>query len=92
MERNDAVERVASDIEGAEIAGGTAGGLEESGDELAGRGDVTEVVRGEVLEEDVVAEEIGEGGWRDAAGEIGGGVEVGVGDGEESEGGAVVEI
>lgn len=62
MNGDDAIERVARNVEGAEVAGGPAGGLEESSDKLAGRGDVAEVGRGEVLEEDVVTEEIGEGG------------------------------
>lgn len=92
MNGNDAVARVAGDVKRAEIAGGAAGGLEESGNEFAGRGDVAEVGRGEVLKKDMVAEEIGKRGGRDAVGEIGGGGEVGVGDGEESEGSAVVEI
>lgn len=92
MNRNKTIERVTSDVDGAEIASGTASGLKESGDELAGRGDLTEVGRGEVLEEDMVAEDIGKGGLRDAVSEIGGGSEVGIGDGEESEGGELIEI
>lgn len=40
----------------------------------------------------MVTEEIGKGGRRDAVSEIGGGGEVGVWDGEEGEGGTMVEI
>lgn len=50
MNGDDAIERVASNVDGTEVTGGTAGGLEESSDELARRGDVAEVGRGEVLE------------------------------------------
>ncbi|GKV50378.1 hypothetical protein SLEP1_g57085 [Rubroshorea leprosula] len=83
---------VADEIDGAKVRWGAAGGLEESGDEDFRRGDLLEVGRGEILEEDVVAEEVGKGGLRQAVGEVGGGSKIGVGDGKESEGIAVVKV
>lgn len=43
VDRNDAVGRVTGDVDGTIVAGGTASGLEESGDEDAGGGDLAEV-------------------------------------------------
>jgi len=59
------------------VGRGAAGGLDESGDENSGGEDFLEVGPGVVLEEDVVAEEVGEGGLgfavRDGGGSGGGG-------------------
>ena len=94
MDRNNAVGRVESDVNGTGIASGASGGLEESGDESAGGRDLVEVGPGEVLKEDVVAEDVREVGRREvvAREEVGGGREVGVRDGEESDGGALEDV
>lgn len=89
MDGNDAVLGVTGDVKGAEIVGGAAGGLEESGEEFTGRRERLEVGEGEELEEDVVTEDVGEGGGRETAARE---VEEVVGDGEDGEGGARGEI
>lgn len=61
---------VSSDINRARVRGGTAGGLEEGGNEGPRRGNLVEVGGGEVLEEDVVTKEVGEGRRREAAREV----------------------
>ncbi|GER51158.1 plant invertase/pectin methylesterase inhibitor [Striga asiatica] len=85
-EGDSAGEGVAGDVDGAGagvIEG--AGGLEECGDEFPGGRDAVEVGRGEALEEDVVAEDVREGGG-------GWGVEEVVGDSEDGDVGAGGEI
>ena len=52
------------DVDGAQVRGGAARGLEQRGHELPGGGKAAEVGGGEVLEEDVVAEDVGEVGAR----------------------------
>lgn len=66
--------------------------MEESRDENSGGEDFLEVGPGVVLEEDVVAEEVGEGGLRDAVGDGVGGGEVGIGDGEDSDGISLIKV
>jgi hypothetical protein len=44
--------------------------LEEGGNEGPRGGNLVEVGGGEVLEEDVVTKEVGEGRWREAAREV----------------------
>lgn len=84
---------VAREVHGAEVVGGASGCLEERGDEFPGGGECAEVGPGEELEEDVVAEDVSEGGGGEVvAGEVVVGGEVSVGDGEDGEGGAVGEI
>lgn len=94
MDRYDAGLGVARDVHGAKVALGASGCLEEGGDEFAGGWEGAEVGHGEELEEDVVAEDVGDGVGREVVGgERGGrGVEDGVWDGEEREGGAVGEV
>lgn len=60
MEGDGVGDRVARDVHEAGIGGRTAGGLEEGGDEPAVGGNEAEVGPGEVFEEDVVAEDVGE--------------------------------
>lgn len=62
MESDGVGNGVARDVHEAGIGGRPAGGLEEGGDELAVGGNEAEVGPGEVFEEDVVAEDIGEAG------------------------------
>ncbi|CAM8889355.1 unnamed protein product [Rhodiola kirilowii] len=82
---------IAGDVDGSEVVGGAAGGLEESGDEFAGGGDGEELWPGEELEEDVVSEEVGKGvgiGGKDGVG----GADERVGKGEEGDRGTGREI
>ena len=60
-DRDEAAGRVEGDVDGAVVAGGPSGGLEERGDEEARWGDLVELGPGEVTQEDVVAEDVGEG-------------------------------
>nr|GMC77877.1 hypothetical protein Iba_chr03fCG2690 [Ipomoea batatas] len=83
VDGDGAGDRIPGNIHRPEITRRPAGRLEKRGHEFPGRRDATEVGPRKVLEEDVVAENVGD---------IGGGREEGVGDGEESEGGAGVEI
>eukprot|EP00268_Persea_americana_P038396 TRINITY_DN37982_c0_g1_i1.p2 TRINITY_DN37982_c0_g1~~TRINITY_DN37982_c0_g1_i1.p2 ORF type:complete len:280 (+),score=80.91 TRINITY_DN37982_c0_g1_i1:1139-1978(+) len=75
------------EVDSAVSVEGAAGGLQESGNEGTGGGEATEVGWGEVLEEDVEAEGVGEGG-----GGGGGEAEEVVGDDEEGERGAGGEV
>lgn len=84
MDCNGVGVRGVGDVYGAEVVGGAAGGLEESGDEFTGGREVLEVGPGEELEEDVVAEDVSEGGGGEVM-EVRVGGEIGVGDGEERE-------
>lgn len=58
-ENGDGAVRGEGEVDGAVRVEGSAGGLEEGGDEVAGGGEVAEVGPGEVLEEDVEAEDVG---------------------------------
>lgn len=83
--------RIKGDVDSAGISSGAACGLEERSDEFSGGGNKTEVGQGDVFEEDVVAEDVG--GVREGGLGVGrGGVEIGIGDGEDGEGGPGGEI
>lgn len=58
MNRNDAVNGVASDVNRAEVVSSTASGLKESSDELTRGRERTQVRPREELEKNVITEDI----------------------------------